>query len=106
MVSPYARPHGVTNVVHDHTSVLKTIEEQWNLPALTFRDANAASLGGLLGHLDDDVRRAARPGQAGQCRSPACSRATRDTRPRRHLWLPWVGGAVGVPGLAESSAGA
>jgi phospholipase C len=31
-------------VVHDHTSVLATIEQQWNLPALTFRDANAASL--------------------------------------------------------------
>jgi phospholipase C len=44
VVSPYARKHAVTNVVHDNTSVLKTIEMQWNLPALTFRDANAASL--------------------------------------------------------------
>ena len=33
VVSPYARPHDVTNVVHDHTSVLATIEQQWNLPA-------------------------------------------------------------------------
>jgi phospholipase C len=44
VISPYSKAHEVTNVVHDHTSVLATIEQQWNLPALTFRDANAASL--------------------------------------------------------------
>jgi phospholipase C len=44
VVSPYARKHDVTNVVHDHTSILATVEQQWNLPALTYRDANAASL--------------------------------------------------------------
>ena len=44
VVSPYSKPHAVTNVVHDHTSVLATIEAQWNLPALTYRDANAATL--------------------------------------------------------------
>jgi phospholipase C len=27
--------------VHDHTSILATIEAKWNLPALTYRDANA-----------------------------------------------------------------
>jgi phospholipase C len=48
VVSPYSRPHDVTNVVHDHTSVLATIEQQWNLPALTARDANAASLADFL----------------------------------------------------------
>ena len=31
----------MTDVVHDHTSVLATIEAKWNLPALTYRDANA-----------------------------------------------------------------
>jgi phospholipase C len=31
-------------VVHDHTSILKLIETKWNLPALTFRDANADTL--------------------------------------------------------------
>jgi phospholipase C len=31
----------VTNVVHDHTSVIATIANKWNLPALTWRDANA-----------------------------------------------------------------
>ncbi|MEO6886576.1 MAG: alkaline phosphatase family protein [Jatrophihabitantaceae bacterium] len=44
VVSPYSRPHAVTNVVHDHTSVLATIQRQWNLPALTYRDANAQTL--------------------------------------------------------------
>ena len=44
VASPYSRPHGVTDVVHDHTSVLATIEAKWNLPALTHRDANAATV--------------------------------------------------------------
>jgi phospholipase C len=44
VVSPYSKPGGTTNVVHDHTSVLATIEAKWNLPALTRRDANAATV--------------------------------------------------------------
>ncbi len=48
VVSPWSRPNSVTNVVHDHTSVLATIEAQWNLPALTYRDANAASLADFI----------------------------------------------------------
>jgi phospholipase C len=48
VVSPYARRNDVTNVVHDHTSVLATIEQQWNLPALTWRDANAATVADFL----------------------------------------------------------
>jgi phospholipase C len=48
VVSPYSRAHGVTNVVHDHTSVLREIERTWNLPALTRRDANAADLRDFL----------------------------------------------------------
>jgi phospholipase C len=41
VVSPYAKPGYVTSVVHDHTSILATLERKWNLPALTYRDANA-----------------------------------------------------------------
>ncbi len=48
VVSPYSRPHGVTDVVHDHTSILATIESKWNLPACTYRDANAATLADFL----------------------------------------------------------
>jgi len=43
IVSPYARPDFVLSEVFDHTSVLKLIEEKWNLPALTRRDAAATS---------------------------------------------------------------
>jgi phospholipase C len=43
IVSPYARPDFVLSEVLDHTSVLKLIEEKWNLPPLTRRDAAATS---------------------------------------------------------------
>jgi phospholipase C len=48
VVSPYARRNYVSHVVYDHTSVLKTIETKWNLPALTRRDANATAVFGML----------------------------------------------------------
>ena len=52
IVSPYARPDFVLSDVLDHTSVLKLIEEKWNLPSLTSRDAAAIS---PLGALDLDA---------------------------------------------------
>lgn len=48
VVSPWARPHHVSHTVYDHTSILKLAETKWNLPALTYRDANAAPLLDLL----------------------------------------------------------
>ncbi len=48
VVSPYSRPGKVSNVVCDHTSVLATIEAKWNLPACTYRDANAATIASFL----------------------------------------------------------
>jgi phospholipase C len=48
VASPYAKRSGVTNVLHDHTSVLATIEAKWNLPALTYRDANATTVADFL----------------------------------------------------------
>jgi phospholipase C len=48
IVSPYARPHCVLPDVFDHTSVLKLVQEKWNLPALTRRDAAAISPIGAL----------------------------------------------------------
>ena len=41
---PFARRGFVSHAVYDHTSVLKTVERKWNLPALTRRDANARDL--------------------------------------------------------------
>ena len=48
VVSPYAKKNFVSHTVYDHTSILKTVEEKWNLPALTRRDANANSLFDML----------------------------------------------------------
>jgi len=44
VVSPYARRHFVSHVVHDHTAILRFIETRFDLPALTRRDANADPL--------------------------------------------------------------
>jgi phospholipase C len=43
VVSPRARPDMVSSTIFDHTSVLKLIEEKWNLPSLTRRDAAATA---------------------------------------------------------------
>jgi phospholipase C len=43
IVSPYARPGFVDSTVYDHTSVLRLIEDKWNLPPLTRRDAAATA---------------------------------------------------------------
>ncbi len=44
VVSPWARKGYVSRVVQDHTSLTAFIERKWNLPAMTFRDANAAPM--------------------------------------------------------------
>ncbi len=41
VVSPWAKPNYTSRVVQDHTSLTAFIERKWNLPAMTFRDANA-----------------------------------------------------------------
>ena len=53
IVSPYGRPDFVLSDVFDHTSVLKLLQEKWNLPSLTHRDAAASS---PLGALDLSAR--------------------------------------------------
>jgi len=52
LISPWARRDFVSHQVDDHTSILKLIETKWNLPALTYRDANAAPMLDML-----DLRR-------------------------------------------------
>ena len=42
VISPWAKADHVSHIVRDHTSLLRTIETKWNLPALTARDASAA----------------------------------------------------------------
>ncbi len=41
VVSPFSKPHSVSHVVHDHTSITRFIETRFNLPSLTARDAVA-----------------------------------------------------------------
>jgi phospholipase C len=43
VVSPYAKPGFVSSTTYDHTSALKLIEQKWNLPPLTRRDAAATA---------------------------------------------------------------
>ncbi len=44
VVSPYAKKNYVSHQVYDHTSILAFLQRKWNLPALTWRDANANDL--------------------------------------------------------------
>jgi phospholipase C len=48
LISPWARPFFVSHEVYDHTSILKLAETKWNLPALTYRDANANAMLDML----------------------------------------------------------
>ncbi|KAK9427656.1 phosphoesterase family protein [Lipomyces doorenjongii] len=59
VVSPYAKPGKyVSHVVHDHTSVLATLQRKWNLPSFTYRDANAND---MLDFLDLEALERKRP---------------------------------------------
>lgn len=53
LVSPLIAPGTVFRVPEgtmplDHTSILKSVEKRWGLPALTARDAAAPDVGGVL----------------------------------------------------------
>jgi phospholipase C len=48
VISPWARPHYVSHKVFDHTSICALIETKWNLPAMTWRDANANNMLDML----------------------------------------------------------
>jgi phospholipase C len=44
VISPFAKQDFVSHVVHDHTSITKFVEAKWNLPTMTYRDANARDM--------------------------------------------------------------
>jgi phospholipase C len=52
VVSPWARPRYVSHRTMDHTSICALAEAKWNLPAMTYRDANARNMLDML-----DLRR-------------------------------------------------
>jgi phospholipase C len=58
VVGPYAKTDYVSSLVYDHTSILAFLEHKFNLPALTYRDANANN---LLDFLDLDALAAGQP---------------------------------------------
>jgi phospholipase C len=68
----------------DHTSILKTVEKRWNLPALTARDAAAPDLGAVLtlgvARTDDPLRGVVVPTSGG-------ARAHTTSDPPSHLQL-------------------
>ena len=82
LISPLIAPGTVYRVPAgtvplDHTSVLKTVEQRWSLPALTARDAAAPGFGDVLtlatARTDDVLGRRHRPGlwQRGSLRRDA-----------------------------------
>ncbi len=44
VVSAWSKKDYVSHQTFDHTSILKLVETKWNLPALTYRDANAHNM--------------------------------------------------------------
>ena len=48
VISPWARPGYVSHKVYDHTSICALVEAKWNLPAMTYRDANANNMLDML----------------------------------------------------------
>jgi phospholipase C len=48
IVSPWARPDYVSHEIFDHTSICALVEHKWNLPAMTYRDANANNMLDML----------------------------------------------------------
>jgi phospholipase C len=44
VVSAWSKKGYVSHQTFDHTSILKFVETKWNLPALTYRDANAHNM--------------------------------------------------------------
>jgi phospholipase C len=48
VVGPYAKRNHVSHVLYDHSSIPATLERKWNLPAMTYRDANANDLTDFL----------------------------------------------------------
>lgn len=89
LVSPYARRGFIDSTQLDYTSILRFIEENWNLKPLTSRDAHANSVAGGF-----DFQQAPRPGVL-----TASTRggAPLETNVRRPVIYGLYGGAFCVP---------
>jgi phospholipase C len=105
VVSPWARANHVSNIVHDHTSILGFIETKWNLPPMTLRDANADN---LLDCLDFTAPAFATPPVLAAPRDPAVTALTCSTADPGRPVEPYPGGRRpgGTPSVLPSSLGA
>ena len=89
VVSPWSRRNYVSNVVHDHTSILGFIERKWNLPPMTLRDANADA---LLDFFDFTAPAFATPPVLAAPGNPAVSATTCSTADPNRRVEPYPGG--------------
>jgi phospholipase C len=48
VISPWARANYVSHNIFDHTSICALLEAKWNMPAMTYRDANAHNMLDML----------------------------------------------------------
>jgi phospholipase C len=97
LVSPYARRGHVEHAVLDFTSILKFIEDNWDLPPLAERDTFATSIAGAF-----DFSVAPRPARL--IAVPPAPR--RQVAPVRGLIYATYGGAMVVAGLLVAWAAA
>jgi phospholipase C len=94
VISPWARPRYVSHRVYDHTSICALVEAKWNLPAMTYRDANA---GNLLDMIDLRFPAFRRP--------PPLARPLLDTDPASLACSVTGPGAIPPPGSVSPPPG-
>lgn len=73
VVSPYIPAGTVSKTLYDHTSMIKTVTDNWDLPSLTDRDKSANGLSALLS-LDQPRQKSDCPGSLPIANVPAVNR--------------------------------
>ena len=110
VVSAYAKPDYVSHAIYDHTSILAMIERKWNLPALTYRDANANDLtdfldmSALASHRPTFPTLPSLPPAGDTAAAVLCSKDGPGVIPPPDSVLAAPGGAAPAPGSAPGSA--
>jgi phospholipase C len=93
------------SVPFDHTSILKTVEERWDLPALTARDAVAPSVADVLSlttpRIDDVLAGVTVPTATGTAPSAGLPSHLQEVQAEL-ISRRYPAGQSGIPGAAES----
>ncbi len=110
VVSPWAKKGYVSHQTFDHTSILKLVETKWNLPALTYRDANAANMLDFFDFTaarppfaEPPVLRAPKNPFSSAAALPASSLSTQDLTQFHPICTDLPSGSLPPPGAAVSS---